>query len=88
MTPKQFVRGEWFVGTAVLASTVYVVCDAGLHLSLWPATLIAVGVAFAFRYTALVRHWEEPEPLAPPDAHSHGSAALVEDQPPVGAQRE
>jgi Glycine transporter len=28
VTPKHFIRGEWFVGTAVLVSTVYVVCDA------------------------------------------------------------
>ncbi len=71
VTPKQFIRGEWFVGTAVLASTVYVVCEAGLHLSIWPATLIAFGVAFVFRYVALVRHWEEPELRAPPQLAAH-----------------
>lgn len=65
VTPKQFVRGEWFVGTAVLASTVYVICDAALNLSIWPATLIAFTVAFLFRYTAMLRHWEEPEPWMP-----------------------
>ena len=65
VTPKHFVRGEWFVGTAVLASIVYIVCDAGLVLSIWPASLIAFTVGFLFRYAAMLRHWEEPEPWAP-----------------------
>jgi uncharacterized membrane protein YeiH len=67
VTPKHFVRGEWFVGTAVLASVVYVVCDAGLGLSIWPATLISFTVGFVFRYAAMLRRWEEPEPWAPPE---------------------
>jgi uncharacterized membrane protein YeiH len=62
VTPKLFVRGEWFVGTAVLASVAYIVCDAGLKLSIWPASLISFVIAFLFRCTALLRHWEEPEP--------------------------
>jgi uncharacterized membrane protein YeiH len=70
VTPKLFVRGEWFVGTAVLAALVYIVCDAGLDLSIWPATLIAFTVAFVFRYVALLRHWEEPEPWEPPEARA------------------
>jgi uncharacterized membrane protein YeiH len=69
VTPKQFVRGEWFVGTAVLASVVYVAC-AQFGLSIWPATLIAFGIAFVFRLTALFRHWEEPEPWEPEDLHA------------------
>ncbi len=72
VTPKQFVRGEWFVGTAVLASVVYVVCDAGLGLSIWPASLIAFTVGFLFRYAAMLRHWEEPEPWAPPELRATG----------------
>jgi uncharacterized membrane protein YeiH len=32
VSPKQFIRGEWFVGTAVLTGLVWVVCDvAGLN---------------------------------------------------------
>ena len=27
--PKQFVRGEWFVGTALLTGVVWLVADAG-----------------------------------------------------------
>ena len=67
VTPKHFVRGEWFVGTAVLTSVVYVVCDAGLGLSIWPASLISFTIGFVFRYAAMLRHWEEPEPWAPPE---------------------
>ena len=67
VTPKHFIRGEWFVGTAVLASVVYVVCDAGLGLSIWPASLIAFTIGFGFRYAAMLRQWEEPEPWAPPE---------------------
>lgn len=67
VAPKQFVRGEWFIGTAVLVSTVYVIADAALGLSIWPATLISFTVGFVFRYTALLRHWEEPEPWMPPE---------------------
>lgn len=64
VTPKHFVRGEWFVGTAVLASTTYIVLwYAGL--SIWPATLIAVAVGFTFRIAALSFKWEEPEPWEP-----------------------
>ena len=38
---KQFVRGEWFVGTAVLTSLIYLICAKYLGLTIYPATLIA-----------------------------------------------
>ena len=50
VTPQHFVRGEWFVGTAVLTSVVYIIADAGFGLTIWPATLIAFVVGFTFRY--------------------------------------
>ena len=31
VTPQHFVRGEWFVGTAILTSVVYLIADAGLR---------------------------------------------------------
>jgi uncharacterized membrane protein YeiH len=65
VTPQHFVRGEWFVGTAVLAGTLYIVCAVGLGLSIWPATLVAVSIAFVFRLVALRRGWEEPDPGRP-----------------------
>ncbi|MEK6440621.1 trimeric intracellular cation channel family protein [Pseudonocardia sp. T1-2H] len=72
MTPKHFLRGEWFVGTALLTSAVYLpLWYAGL--SIWPATLIAVAVGFTFRILALHYKWEEPEPWEPPEA-AHATA--------------
>ena len=65
VTPKHFVRGEWFVGTAVLTSAVYVVCYWS-GLSIVPATLISFAVGFTFRITALFKGWEEPEPRDQP----------------------
>jgi uncharacterized membrane protein YeiH len=65
VTPKHFVKGEWFVGTAALTSAVYVVCYwSGLDIV--PATLISFVVGFTFRITALFKGWEEPEPADQP----------------------
>jgi len=71
VTPQHFVRGEWFVGTAVLTSVVYIIADAGLGLSIWPATLIAFGVGFPFRLAARRLGWEEPLPA------DEGGAAVL-----------
>lgn len=62
VTPQHFVRGEWFVGTAVLTSVVYLVAAAGFGLEIWPATLIAFAVGFTFRFLARRLKWEEPLP--------------------------
>jgi uncharacterized membrane protein YeiH len=67
VTPKHFVKGEWFVGTAVLTSVVYVICYWS-GLSIGPASLIAFIVGFTFRITALFKGWEEPEPKDQPKA--------------------
>jgi uncharacterized membrane protein YeiH len=64
---KQFVRGEWFVGTAVLTSIVFLICAQFLGLSVWPATLISVAIGFGFRVTAVWQGWEEPMPKMPPE---------------------
>jgi len=65
VTPKHFVKGELFVGTAVLASVVYIMCYfAGL--SFIHGALIAFAVGFTFRIMALLKGWEEPEPLGQP----------------------
>lgn len=72
VTPKHFVKGEWFVGTAVLTSVVYVVCYwSGLDIV--PATLISFIFGFGFRLAALFKGWEEPEP---------------KDQPNIGVEKE
>ena len=63
---KQFVRGKWFVGTAVLTSIVYLILFKYLALTVWPATLIAFAVGFTFRVAALWFAWEEPLSKVPP----------------------
>lgn len=73
---KQFIRGEWFVGTAVLTSLVYLLCAQYLGLSIWPATLIAFAVGFVFRVAALWFAWEEPLPKLP--VHVVGEVARRE----------
>jgi uncharacterized membrane protein YeiH len=64
---KQFIRGEWFVGTAVLTSIVYLVCAKYMGLGVWPATLVSFVVGFSFRVVALWIPWEEPLPKLPPE---------------------
>ena len=64
VTPKQFIRGEWFVGTAVLTGAVWIVIYwAGA--STWWAMGTAFVVGFTFRVLALYRDWEEPLPVGP-----------------------
>ena len=62
---KQFIRGEWFVGTAILVSVVYLICAGNLGMAQWPATIIAVAFGFVFRILALYFLWEEPLPRIP-----------------------
>jgi uncharacterized membrane protein YeiH len=62
---KQFIRGEWFVGTAVLTSFVYLICASNLGMEQWPATLIAFGAGFVFRLASLYFLLEEPMPRIP-----------------------
>ena len=59
VTPKQFIRSEWFVGTAVLTGAVWIgVYWAGAGT--WAAAGIAFVVGFAFRVIATYRGWQEP----------------------------
>ncbi|MEZ4519345.1 MAG: hypothetical protein R3C44_21810, partial [Chloroflexota bacterium] len=70
---KQFVQGEWFVGTAVLTSVSFLFLRAGayggpgLALSFVAASLIAFAIGFTFRIAALWFLWEEPMPPGVPD---------------------
>jgi len=65
VTPQHFVKGEWFVGTAVLSSVVYIACYFE-GLSFVHGALIAFAVGFTFRMMALLKGWEEPEPYGQP----------------------
>jgi len=64
VTPQQFTKGEWFVGTAVLTSVTYIILDAlGLaSANIWAASILAWLVGFTFRRLSLYLKWEEPEP--------------------------
>jgi len=71
VTPKQFIRGEWFVATAALVGTIWIlVYWAGA--STWWATGIAFVVGFVFRIVALYRGWEEPLAREPEGVVIHG----------------
>ena len=59
VTPKQFIRSEWFVGTALLTGAVWIAADAA-GLGTWGAVGVAFIFGFTFRLTALYRGWEEP----------------------------
>jgi uncharacterized membrane protein YeiH len=68
--PKQFVRGEWFVGTAVLTGAVWI----ALNQAGAPQPVSALGsfvVGFGFRVTALYRGWEEPLASVPQGVYKH-----------------
>jgi uncharacterized membrane protein YeiH len=68
--PKQFIRGEWFVTTALGTGVVWLICDA-VGLGTW----VCVGIAFVFGYTfrvlALYKAWEEPLAREPKGVYQH-----------------
>jgi uncharacterized membrane protein YeiH len=68
--PKQFIRGEWFVATAILTSVVWVVAYQ-LGASAWLAVGIAFTIGYIFRVSALYRGWEEPLAKQPTGVYIH-----------------
>jgi uncharacterized membrane protein YeiH len=70
VTPKQFIRGEWFVTIAALTGLVWI-------LTFWATdnTWIALGLAFivgyAARVAALWYAWEEPLASEPVGVYQH-----------------
>ncbi len=68
--PKQFIKGEWFVTTALGTGVIWLICDA-IGLGTW----VCVGIAFVFGYTfrvlALYRAWEEPLAREPKGVYQH-----------------
>ena len=70
VTPKQFIRGEWFVSIAALTGLVWIV-------AYWAgsSTDVAAGIAFligyALRVTALWYAWEEPLAKEPKGVYQH-----------------
>jgi uncharacterized membrane protein YeiH len=77
VTPKQFIRGEWFVAVAVLTGAVWIVAYwAGAGT--WIAAGVAFVVGFTVRVVALYRGWEEPLAKEPAGivVHSDGRPLL------------
>jgi uncharacterized membrane protein YeiH len=75
-TAKQFIRSEWFIGTALLTGSVWIlVYWAGAGT--WAAAGFAFAVGFAFRLLALYRGWEEPMPSEPKGVIVHKDNVLL-----------
>jgi uncharacterized membrane protein YeiH len=75
VTPKQFIRGEWFVTIALLTGLIWVVfywliVQKG-GASIWWPTLIAFAVGLVVRMLALYRGWEEPLAKEPRGVYKH-----------------
>jgi uncharacterized membrane protein YeiH len=68
--PKHFVRGEWFVGIALLTGAVWMVFDA-FGYGGWPGILAAFLIGFVVRLLALYRGWEEPLAREPTGVYQH-----------------
>src|SRR5512132_1887007 len=70
VTPKQFIRGEWFVSIAALTGAVWILVTwAGAGT--WLATGIAFTIGFTVRLFAMYRAWEEPLASEPAGAYLH-----------------
>jgi uncharacterized membrane protein YeiH len=70
VTPKQFIRGEWFVAIALLTGAVWILAYwAGAGT--WVAAGIAFAVGFTTRLLALYRGWEEPLAKEPEGVYVH-----------------
>ena len=70
VTPKQFIRGEWFVSIAALTGAVWIVATwAGAGT--WLAAGIAFAIGFTIRLIALYRAWEEPLATEPKGVYQH-----------------
>lgn len=81
VTPQQFTRGEWFVGTAALTSVVYIILYwLGLTQGnlFYVATIFAWLVGFSFRQLSLHFKWEEPEPWEQDRFHQGEAAPAAE----------
>lgn len=70
VTPKQFIRGEWFIGTALLTGIVWMLVFRASD-NTWVAAGVAFLVGFSFRLLALYRGWEEPLAKEPDGVYQH-----------------
>ena len=89
--PKQFVRGEWFVGIAALTGLAWILLNAaGLTAwDGWAAYLIVFAIGFTLRLLALYRGWEEPLAREPQGVYQHSDGRPLLGRKIVGkSQRE
>jgi len=70
VTPKQFIRGEWFVGIAALTGAVWLACFAA-GLNTWWCAGISLAIGYTLRMIALYRAWEEPLAKEPDGVYLH-----------------
>jgi uncharacterized membrane protein YeiH len=77
VTPKQFIRGEWFVTIAVLTGAIWLACFA-LGLNTWACAGVALAIGYTLRVIALYQAWEEPLAKEPAGVflHSDGRPML------------
>ena len=68
--PKHFIRGEWFVATALMTGIVWLIADA-LGASTWLSAGIAFALGYTFRVIALYYAWEEPLAQEPKGVYLH-----------------
>jgi uncharacterized membrane protein YeiH len=68
--PKQFIRGEWFIVTALLTGIIWIGCDA-IGFNTWVSAAVSFVIGFTFRVAALYRAWEEPLASEPSGVYQH-----------------
>ena len=70
VTPKQFIRGEWFVTIAALTGLVWILVFWATGNS-WISLAVAFAVGFGVRVAALWYAWEEPLASEPAGVYLH-----------------
>ena len=70
VTPKQFIRGEWFVSIAALTGLVWIVTFWATD-NTWVALGVAFVVGYVVRVAALWYAWEEPLAKEPTGVYQH-----------------
>jgi uncharacterized membrane protein YeiH len=76
VTPKQFIRGEWFVGTTLLVGLVWILVFWASD-NTWLSAVVAFFAGYAFRTAALFRGWEEPLAKGPRGVVIHDDRPLL-----------
>jgi uncharacterized membrane protein YeiH len=70
VTPKQFIRGEWFVTIAALTALIWILTEEATH-NTWIALAVALVIGFSARSAALWYGWEEPLASEPKGVYRH-----------------